>query len=211
MTNYTLFMTEAEDRFLATGDSLGNVISTGNDTGPVLATAGFEDENLLIWIVVDGLLMLAILFGNTLTILAVTLSRRLSSLISNQFVLNLAISDLTVGLTLPYHLAFYLNNKLGKMKETCVLRFMLIMLACSASILNLIAIAVDRYIAILHPLHYSRYMTKPLARTLMVVAWALAVSASVVPLFWNNWGSMAETCEVHHVNIEYLKTAKTQF
>lgn len=97
------------------------------------------------WSIVDGALMLLIVSGNTLTILAVTLSRRLSSLVSNQFVLNLAISDLMVGLTLPYHLVFYLDSDFGKIKWSCLMRFILIILACLASIYNIIAIAVDRY------------------------------------------------------------------
>lgn len=101
--------------------------------------------NFWAWSIVDGALMLLIVSGNTLTILAVTLSRRLSSLVSNQFVLNLAVSDLMVGLTLPYHLVFYLDDDFGKVKWTCLMRFILIVLACLASIYNIIAIAVDRY------------------------------------------------------------------
>lgn len=100
--------------------------------------------NYWAWSIVDGALMLLIVSGNTLTILAVTLSRRLSSLVSNQFVLNLAVSDLMVGLTLPYHLAFYLDEEVGKIKWLCLMRFILIILACLASIYNIIAIAVDR-------------------------------------------------------------------
>lgn len=193
LSNYTLYKTDFESV-----DAFENVSETMrvNDTAEYVEVI----DSLWLWTFVDGFLMIAILCGNTLTILAVTLSRRLSSLISNQFVLNLAISDLTVGLTLPYHLAFYLNMNLGKVKATCVLRFILITLACCASILNLIAIAVDRYIAILHPLHYSRYMSKKATRTLMVVAWILAVTVSVVPIFWNNWG-MADSCDMHKVRI----------
>lgn len=100
--------------------------------------------NYWAWSIVDGALMILIVSGNTLTILAVTLSRRLSSLVSNQFVLNLAISDLMVGLTLPYHLVFYLDDDVGKIKYSCLLRFIFIILACLASIYNIIAIAVDR-------------------------------------------------------------------
>lgn len=100
--------------------------------------------NYWAWSIVDGALMLLIISGNTLTILAVTTSRRLSSLVSNQFVLNLAISDLMVGLTLPYHLVFYLNDDFGKVKWSCLMRFILIILSCLASIYNIIAIAVDR-------------------------------------------------------------------
>lgn len=132
--------------------ALATAASDGMDVGNETewwrnATAEEEDANLYnhwVWSIVDGSLMLLIVSGNTLTILAVTLSRRLSSLVSNQFVLNLAISDLMVGLTLPYHLVFYLNEDFGKIKWSCLMRFILIILACLASIYNIIAIAVDR-------------------------------------------------------------------
>lgn len=114
-----------------------------NTTEARKATANVSD-NYWVWSIVDGTLMLLIVSGNTLTILAVTLSRRLSCLVSNQFVLNLAISDLMVGLTLPYHLIFYIDDDFGKMKWSCLMRFILIILACLASIYNIIAIAVDR-------------------------------------------------------------------
>lgn len=51
-------------------------------------------DDLIIWSVIDGFLLVVILCGNTLTILAVRYSRRLRSTISNLFILSLAISDL---------------------------------------------------------------------------------------------------------------------
>lgn len=117
-----------------------------------------RDEEFLIWAIIDGLLLIAILCGNVLTILAVRYSRRLRSVISNLFVLSLAISDILVGLTLPYHLTFYLGSSLGSNKYLCLLRFFFVIMACCVSIWNLISIALDRYLAICYPLHYSRWV-----------------------------------------------------
>lgn len=112
-----------------------------------------------LWSILDCALLVIILCGNTLTIMAIRCSRRLSNVMSNHFVLSLAISDLVVGLTLPYHIAFYLYEALGQDKERCILRFVLLALGCTASVCNLIIIAVDRYISIVYPLHYCRLIT----------------------------------------------------
>ncbi|XP_032520864.2 5-hydroxytryptamine receptor 1A [Danaus plexippus] len=173
----------------------------GNDSDDwwnATETSAPDLYNFWAWSIVDGGLMVLIISGNTLTVLAVTMSRRLSSLVSNQFVLNLAISDLMVGLTLPYHLVFYLDDDFGKIKWSCLMRFILIILACLASIYNIIAIAVDRYIAIVHPLHYSRYMTKLVTRLLMSTTWTVAVCISCIPMFWNDWHS-GVSCEMNVV------------
>ncbi|VVC99290.1 unnamed protein product [Leptidea sinapis] len=182
----------------ATSDGMDFVLGNGSDWNATEAGPPTDLYNYWAWSIIDGSLMILIVSGNTLTILAVTLSRRLSSLVSNQFVLNLAISDLMVGLTLPYHLVFYVDDDFGKIKWSCLMRFILIILACLASIYNIIAIAVDRYIAIVHPLHYSRYMTKLVTRLLMSATWSTAVCISCIPIFWNDWHEGA-ACEMNVV------------
>lgn len=113
-------------------------------------------DDMLLWATIDISLMIFIFCGNTLTILAIGLSRRLRLILSNWFVLSLAMSDMLVGITLPYHMTFYLRTELGRFHLWCMLRFFLIIIACCVSIWNLIAIAVDRYVAIVYPLHYVR-------------------------------------------------------
>lgn len=137
-------------------DNMSTSINEENYAPVDAFNAARGQEEFLIWAILDGILLVLILCGNILTILAVRYSRRLRSVISNQFVLSLAISDILVGLTLPYHLAFFLSTDLGESKPFCLLRFFLVIMACCVSIWNLIAIALDRYIAICYPLHYSR-------------------------------------------------------
>lgn len=149
MVNELSEMRESSENYTITTASSNNISAS-------MAGSNLIKEEVIVWAILDGILLVAILSGNILTILAVRYSRRLRGVISNQFVLSLAISDILVGLTLPYHLAFYLSDELGDSKHFCLLRFFLVIMACCVSIWNLIAIALDRYIAICYPLHYSR-------------------------------------------------------
>lgn len=113
---------------------------------------------LLLWVIINFIILVFILGGNILTIVAVRTCRHLRSVISNIFILSLAISDFIVGLALPYHVAFYMSmgSDLGRLRGFCLLRFFLFICACCVSILTLISIAVDRYIAVMYALHYRR-------------------------------------------------------
>lgn len=113
-------------------------------------------ETTIFWATCNALIMICILAGNALTILAINTCRRLRRPISNMFILSLAVSDFAVGISLPYHIAFYVGPNFGQSKNLCLLRFFLIIFSCCVSILTLITIAVDRYIAIVYALHYRR-------------------------------------------------------
>lgn len=152
----------------------------------------------IIWIIVESVLLLCILCGNTLTICAVTLSRRLSKAPSSLFVLSLAVSDLLVGLFLPYHISFYLGSTLGRTKIGCLLKFTSMVFAFCNSMYSLICISLDRYIYILYPLHYNTRVTKRLAWTVIGMGWLYSTIIAVTPLYWNNWET-ASSCELHEV------------
>ncbi|CAG2052989.1 unnamed protein product [Timema podura] len=163
---------------------------------------GTLEDNALVsqtfWVALDILLLIVIVSGNTLTMCAMHKCRRLYSLISNKFVASLAVSDLLVGLTIPYHTAFYLNDTLCKNKTLCLSRFVLIVLGCCASICNLISIALDRYIAILYPFHYCRLMTQRMVSGMIVGGWITAIIIATIPTYWNDW-DIAIMCEIDEV------------
>lgn len=162
-------------------------------------------NGVLVWGIVDLIIIVFTLCGNILTVCAIRLSKRLSSTVSNQFIFSLALSDIMVALFMPYHYAFYTDDRLGTNKNTCLLRFVLICLACSSSIYNLSAIAWDRYVAIVHPLHYARFMTKRTAFVTIFVGWIVSFTLATVPIYWNDWGETSY-CEMgavlpgHYVN-----------
>lgn len=185
------------DTLVLTKMSQGNFAS--NETSQAAPNPYAEiRENVVLWSIIDSVLFITIVCGNCLTIAAVQLSRRLRSVVSNLFILSLAISDLLVGLTIPYHLAFYLDVTLGQSRSVCIMKFFINIVACCVSIWNLIAIAIDRYVAIVYPLHYSRWITKRMAITVIMFGWISGTIMGAIPLFWNNYNETRE-CEFDEV------------
>lgn len=102
-----------------------------------------------------------------------------------------------VAISLPYHFVFFIEETLNTTSKFCVLRLVLTILGCASSIGNLIGIAMDRYIAIIYPLHYGRFMTKKVAILIISSGWGLSIGISLVPTFWNKWN---ETDKCHSIN-----------
>ncbi|KAJ8940268.1 hypothetical protein NQ314_010762 [Rhamnusium bicolor] len=152
----------------------------------------------VLWMSINICTASVALLGNVLTISAILLSKKLSSLISNHFVFSLAVSDLLVSLSIPYHMLFYIRTNLGDTETNCLLRFVLIAFACGSSICNILFIATDRYVAIVYPLHYNRFMTKKTALILITIGWLISFSMAAVPIVWNEWHEGIQ-CEVVNV------------
>lgn len=150
------------------------------------------------WIVINVLLILLITIGNVLTICAILFCRRLYSVVANQFIFSLAISDLLVGFSLPYHMLFYMVESIGQDHFTCLMRFVLLTFALSTSICGLLLIATDRYMAIVFPLHHLRYMTRKLSFSMIVFAWSLSLTLSLTLFKWNDWN---ENIECNIINV----------
>ncbi|XP_022908366.1 adenosine receptor A2b [Onthophagus taurus] len=149
---------------------------------------------MIIWFIVMLLLLVLTVCGNFLTICAIIFTRKLGALVSNRFVLSLALSDLLVGLAIPYHFIFSVGITLGSNRETCVIRFVLVIFACASSIFNLMVIAADRYAAVVYPLEYGKYMRKKLAYGIIVFGWLITFALSTVVVIWNNWDINQDNC-----------------
>lgn len=158
-----------------------------------------------VWCAIGYLTTIITILGNVLTMCAILLSRKLSSCIANYFVFSLAVSDCFVGFFIPYHMLFYIVKDFGTVEIHCLLRFGLILFACSSSISNLVLIAADRYVAIVYPFHYTRFVNKRVAYISITIGWFAALSMATVPIFWNDWRT-GMTCEIFNVlSINYIK------
>ena len=106
--------------------------------------------------------------GNGFVIWLITTKSKLHNT-TNWFILSLAVSDFLAGLFItPLHIAC-------KKLETCdvYLKSVFEELFLYESILNLSAMTVDRYLAIVHPLKYASYMTTAGAVKTMAISWGI--------------------------------------
>ncbi|EOA92684.1 5-hydroxytryptamine receptor 6, partial [Anas platyrhynchos] len=120
--------------------------------------------------------------GNFLLILLIVSQRSLRNT-SNYFLVSLFMSDLMVGLVvMPPAMLNQLYGRWVLRGDFCSLWYAFDVMCCSASILNLCVISLDRYLLIISPLKYKLRMTSCRALWLILAAWTLAALASFLPI-----------------------------
>ncbi|XP_054031891.1 5-hydroxytryptamine receptor 6 [Dryobates pubescens] len=120
--------------------------------------------------------------GNFLLILLIVTQRSLRNT-SNYFLVSLFMSDLMVGLVvMPPAMLNQLYGRWVLQGGFCSLWYSFDVMCCSASILNLCLISLDRYLLIISPLKYKLRMTSCRALWLILATWTLAALASFLPI-----------------------------
>ncbi|XP_033920784.1 alpha-1D adrenergic receptor [Melopsittacus undulatus] len=126
--------------------------------------------------------ILSAIVGNILVILSVACNRHLQT-VTNYFIVNLAIADLLLSTTvLPFSatlevLGFWVFGRIF-----CNIWAAVDVLCCSASIMSLCIISVDRYIGVKYSLKYPTIMTEKKAGVILVVVWLSSMVISIGPL-----------------------------
>ncbi|XP_051780724.1 trace amine-associated receptor 6-like [Erpetoichthys calabaricus] len=121
-----------------------------------------------------GILIVLTVFGNLFVIITVSHFRQLHTP-TNLFVLSLAVADFLNGfLIMPAQFSgrieycWYFGDAFCTYYQT-YFYFLLFV-----SVLNLVSISSDRYIAVCNPFFYSRYVTKSVAGVCIIFIWFLA-------------------------------------
>ncbi|KAM4544820.1 adenosine receptor A2b isoform 2-T2 [Odontesthes bonariensis] len=111
---------------------------------------------------------------------------------TNYFLVSLAVADILVGcLAIPFaitisigiHLDFY----------GCLFLACFVLVLTQSSIFSLLAIAIDRYLAVKIPLRYKELMTGKTAREIIAVLWILSFVIGLIPFF--GWNLKYSTCQ----------------
>ncbi|XP_071947421.1 probable G-protein coupled receptor No18 [Antedon mediterranea] len=131
-----------------------------------------------------SIIIITTIIGNILVIVSIVTQRALQT-VQNYFIVSLAAADLTVAVfVLPISVYYYLIGYWPMSFTVCDLWRTLDVCLCTASILNLCAIALDRYWAITDSINYAAKRTRCRVLTAIAVVWIVSILVSVPPLFW---------------------------
>ncbi|XP_067009380.2 melanocortin receptor 5 [Anabrus simplex] len=154
----------------------------------------------------DIFMLMLIIVINTFIIFSVLSCRLMKSgelwisRASSRFIVNLAAADLWVALTTLYYFSFRYVCELSQDHErwSCLLRFFFITNSLLTSACSMVAIAVDRYVAVVHALRYRELMSYRRSTFMIIFAWCFPVITSSPVLYWNNWSPQLD-CTVENV------------
>ncbi|XP_033105208.1 5-hydroxytryptamine receptor 1A-like [Anneissia japonica] len=126
--------------------------------------------------------MLLIFLGNCLVLLAIYKETILHQP-ANYLIASLALSDLLVSvLVMPISLMYEMTDEWKLGKTVCNVWISLDVLCCTASILNLCVIALDRYWAITQHVNYIQKRTTKRMVIMIISVWLVAMVISVMSL-----------------------------
>nr|XP_008122676.1 PREDICTED: alpha-2B adrenergic receptor-like [Anolis carolinensis] len=179
----------------------------GHDGYNVQATAAIA--------AVTTFLILFTIFGNVLVIIAVLTSRSLKAP-QNLFLVSLAAADILVAtLIIPFSLANELMGYWYFDKVWCKAYLALDVLFCTASIVHLCAISLDRYWSVSQAIEYNSKRTPRRIKCTILVVWLLAALISLPPLVFNTNPSEAQEdakrCELNEQPWYILSSSTCSF
>ena len=129
-----------------------------------------------------GLLILTTLIGNTFVIFAILTDRNLKR-VGNYLILSLAVADFLVALTvMPIGAIYEVTEEWRLGPVWCELWTSADVLCCTASILHLVAIALDRYWTVTH-IDYIHKRSGKCVIKMLICVWSLATTVSIAPQF----------------------------
>ncbi|XP_028438101.1 adenosine receptor A1 [Perca flavescens] len=142
--------------------------------------------------VLEVFIAVACFLGNVLVVCAVCVGIR-DSLRKPTFcfLVSLAVADFLVGVA-AVPLAVLLDGWVSVTPDLCLLLSCVVLVLTQASVLSLLAIAVDRYLRLHTPLRYKALATQRRTWMALSVCWTLSCLLGFTPLFgWHNYSSLA--------------------
>uniref|UniRef100_F1L3L2 5-hydroxytryptamine receptor 7 n=2 Tax=Ascaris TaxID=6251 RepID=F1L3L2_ASCSU len=180
------------------------IVATTHDptssSGVPLILLGDEQHSLISLLLIcfaASLMIIATLIGNALIMLAVLLVRKLKQP-ANFLLVSLAFADFCVGLVvMPLALVDLIAEHWVLGEALCRLWTSADQTLCTASIINLCMISVDRYCAVSRPLRYAAQRTRRRIFCYVMIVWIVALIVSISPLVMWPAKRIEGTCQVN--------------
>ncbi|XP_033027771.1 alpha-1A adrenergic receptor [Lacerta agilis] len=153
---------------------------------------------ILLGVILGGLIVFGVL-GNILVILSVACHKHLQS-VTHYYIINLAVADLLLTSTvLPFSAIFEILGYWVFGRIFCNIWAAVDVLCCTASIMSLCVISIDRYIGVSYPLRYPAIVTEKRGLLALLCVWVLSLVISIGPLFgWKQPAPEDETiCQIN--------------
>ena len=175
--------------------------------GESLYPSGYTILQIVLASVLVTLLMIVIVVGNMLVIIAIATEKALKN-IQNWFIASLAVADFFLGLVImPFSLA---NEIMGYWifgYWWCDIYSAMDVLLCTASIMNLCLISLDRYWSITQAVDYLKKRTPARAALMIALVWLLSALVCIPPLLGWKRPTPAEEypkCKVSDLSCVYF-------
>ncbi|XP_016416256.1 adenosine receptor A1 [Sinocyclocheilus rhinocerous] len=158
----------------------------------------------LIYTSLELVIAMACCLGNVLVVWAVCL-RRTFRQPTFCFVASLAVADFLVG-AVAVPLAVLVDGWVEIPFQACLAVSCVVLVLTQASVLSLLAIAVDRYLRVSIPLRYKEIATEQRSWIAVVLCWLISCLLGFTPLFgWHNGDSQSSLLHnSSHINCTFL-------
>lgn len=174
------------------GEFDGILVDSYNNTGNAsdnnetyvegLYPSGYSLIQIIFASIAATILMIIVVVGNMLVIIAIATEKALKN-IQNWFIASLAVADFFLGLLImPFSLA---NEIMGYWifgYWWCDIYSAMDVLLCTASIMNLCLISLDRYWSITQAVEYLKKRTPARAALMITLVWLMSALICIPPL-----------------------------
>ncbi|CAF3159840.1 unnamed protein product [Rotaria socialis] len=121
-----------------------------------------------------SLIALITALGNIVVLLAFYCDNKLRT-INDYFILNMAIADFLVGFfCIPFYIPFSITQSWPFGHLFCKIWVTIDDVATMASVINIVAISINRYWSIAYPISYRKYVRQHLVYIVMASVWCLS-------------------------------------
>ncbi|NXC48466.1 TAAR2 protein, partial [Penelope pileata] len=134
--------------------------------------------------------------GNLAIIISISYFKQLHSP-TNFLILSMAATDFLMGFAImPYSMVRSVENCWYFGMTFCKIHYSFDLMLCLVSIFHLCSIAVDRFYAICHPLHYASTMTMAAIKQTVAVCWSVPAAFAFGLVFSEAYASGIEGFEI---------------